>query len=323
MALSDLAVFTEYAYKAKTEVLAQQLALFNSATRGAIALRQAANQGDYNEAAFFGKVSGGLVVRRNAYGTGANSTAVMAQLTDRSVKVGAGTKTIALDPGQFKWIQQNPSVAGAAMGQQLAADDMADMLNTSIAAGYAAIAQVTANVYDGTAAVANHAALLQGSAKMGDMAANVLCWVLHSKVHTDIIAGNLTNAQNLFKFGDVNVMADFQGRPLIVTDSASLFTVDGVGAGVNKYHTLGLVSEGIVIEQNNDFTDNWETSNGQINIARTYQAEWTYNLGIKGFAWDKTNGGHSPTTAALTTATNWDKFATSSKDIAGVVVESR
>lgn len=323
MALSDLAVFTEYAYKAKTEILAQQLELFNSATRGAIALRQAANQGDYNEAAFFSKVSGGLVVRRNAYGTGANSTAVMANIIERSVKVGAGTKTIALDPGQFKWIQQNPAVAGAAMGQQLAADDMADMLNTSIAATYAALAQVTAVVHDGSAAVADHAALLKGSAKFGDMAGNVLCWVMHSKVHTDILSGNLTNAVNLFRFGDVNVMADFQGRPLIVTDSASLFAVNGVSSGIDEYHTLGLVSEGVTIEQNNDFTDNWETSNGQINIARTYQAEWTYNLGIKGFAWDKTNGGASPTTAALTTATNWDRFATSHKDLAGVVVETR
>jgi len=323
MALSDLAVFTEYAYKAKTEILAQQLELFNSATRGAIALRQAANQGDYNEAAFFAKVSGGLVVRRNAYGTGANSTASLAHLTDRSVKVGAGTKTISMDPSQFAWIQQNPSVAGAAMGQQLAVDDMADMLNTSVAAAYAALAQVSAVVYDGSAAIADHGALLAGSAKMGDMSGNVLCWIMHSKVHTDIIKGNLANAQNLFRFGDVNIMADYQGRPLIVTDSASLFTVDGVSAGINKYHTLGLVSEGIVLEQNGDFTDNWQTSNGQVNIARTYQAEWTYNLGIKGFAWDKTAGGHSPTTAALTTATNWDRYATSEKDLAGVVVESR
>ena len=323
MALSDLAVFSEYAYKAQTEILSQQLELFNTATRGAIAMRQAANQGDYNEAAFFAKVSGGLVKRRDAYGTGSNTTASLAMLTDRSVKVGAGTKTISMDPGQYKWIQQNPAVAGAAMGQQLAVDDMADMLNTAVAAGYSALAQVTAVVHDGSAAVADHAALLKGSSKFGDRSGAVLCWVLHSKVHTDIISANLTNAQNLFKFGDVNIMADFQGRPLIVTDSASLFTADGVSPGINKYHTLGLVSEGIVIEKNNDFTDNWETSNGQINIARTYQAEWSYNMGIKGFAWDKTNGGHSPTTAALTTATNWDRYATDVKDLAGVIVESR
>ena len=46
-------------------------------------------------------------------------------------------------------------------------------------------------------------------------------------------------------------------------------------------------------------------------------------MGVKGFAWDKANGSHSPTTAALTTATIWDKIATSYKDLAGVVVETR
>lgn len=323
MAISDLAVFTEYAYKTQTEILKQQIELFNAASRGTIVLRQAANQGDYNEAAFFAKVSGGLVVRRNQYGTGANSTASMAQLTERTVKVGAGTKTIEIDPGQFKWIKVNPEAAGAAMGKQLAVDSMADMLNTSVGAGYAALAQVAAVTNDASSATATHTALLGGSRKFGDRAQEILCWIMHSKVYNDLLAANLANSAQLFTFGGVNIMADFQGRPLIVTDSASLYTVDGVSAGVDMYHSLGLATEALVVEQNNDFTDNWETSNGQINIARTYQAEWTFNLGVKGFAWDKTNGGHSPTTAALTTATNWDRIATDVKDLAGVVVETR
>ena len=323
MALSDLAIFNEFAYKTKSEILAQNIELFNAATRGTIVLRQAANQGDYNEAAFFSKVSGGLVVRRNAYGTGNNSTATMAQLTDRSVKVGAGTKTVNIDPGQFKWIQMNPETAGSAMGKQLAIDDMADMLNTSVAAGYSALSQVTDVTYDGSAATATHVALLSGTRKMGDAAGNVLCWVMHSKVHNDLLALNLANSAQLFSFGAVNVMSDFQGRPFIITDSSSLVTVNGVSAGVDKYHSLGLTTEGLIVEQNNDFTDNWQTSNGQINIARTYQAEWSYNLGVKGFAWDKATGSHSPTTAALTTAANWDRIATSHKDLAGVVVETR
>jgi len=90
----------------------------------------------------------------------------------------------------------------------------------------------------------------------------------------------------------------------------------------NIYNTLGLVPGGIVVDQNNDFTDNLQTSNGDENIQRTYQAEWSYNLGIKGFTWDKTNGGHAPNDAALATSTNWDKIATSTKDLAGVLVLS-
>jgi hypothetical protein len=66
-----------------------------------------------------------------------------------------------------------------------------------------------------------------------------------------------------------------------------------------------------------------EITNGNENISRTWQAQWSFNLGLKGFAWDKTNGGKSPTTAALTTGTNWDKFATSNKDLPGVLVNTQ
>ena len=39
-------------------------------------------------------------------------------------------------------------------------------------------------------------------------------------------------------------------------------------------------------------------------------------------AWDKANGSHSPTDAALFTSTNWDKYSTSIKDLAGVILKS-
>ena len=100
-------------------------------------------------------------------------------------------------------------------------------------------------------------ALLSGTRKMGDSAGNVLCWVMHSKVHNDLLALNLANSAQLFSFGSVNVMSDFQGRPFIITDSSSLVTVDGVSSGIDKYHSLGLTTEGLIVEQNNDFTDNW------------------------------------------------------------------
>ena len=73
MALSDLAVYSEYAYSSFSEVLRQQIDLFNSATGGAIVLQGAAHQGDFSDVAFFAKVTGGLVRRRNAYGSGALS----------------------------------------------------------------------------------------------------------------------------------------------------------------------------------------------------------------------------------------------------------
>lgn len=323
MALSDLAVYSEYAYSSFTEVLRQQIDLFNGATGGAIVLQGAAHQGDFSDVAFFAKVTGGLVRRRNAYGSGTVAEKVMKHLVDTSVKVAAGTPPIRLDPGQFKWIQQNPEVAGAAMGQQLAIDTMADMLNVGLGSVYSALSQVAGVVYDATGNTApadkptwNN--FNNGQAKFGDASSQIGVWIMHSTPMHALYANNLNNSERLFTYGTVNVIRDPFGKLLVMTDSQNL-----VEAGSpNVYHILGLVPGAVMIGQNNDFDAAEETVTGDENIIRKYQAEWSYNVGIKGFAWDKANGGKSPTDAALFTSTNWDKYATSDKDLAGVVVET-
>lgn len=319
MALSDLSVFSEYAYAAMTEVLAQQVALFNEASNGTITLRSAAHQGDYSDVAFFKKVSG-LVRRRNAYGSGAVSEKVLQHIVDTMVKVAAGTPPVRLDPSQFKWIQLNPEVAGAALGQQLAKDAIADMLNTGIMAGQAALSGVVAIIYDGTGDspdTLNPIMLNNGVAKFGDAHDAIRAWIMHSGSLFQLYGNALTNTQMLFTYGTVNVRADAFGRRFVVSDVPVLFTA----GSPNIYWAMGLATDALRVDQNNDFTDNYQMINGDENIKRTYQAEWSYNLGVKGFAWDKTNGSHSPNDAALATASNWDKFATSNKDIAGIMVK--
>ena len=323
MALSDLAVYSEYAYASMTEVLRQRIDLFNAATGGAITLRSAAHQGDFSDVAFFAKISG-LVRRRNSYGSGSVGEKKLAHLVDTMVKVAAGTPPVRLDPGQFKWIQQNPEVAGAALGQQLAVDTMADMLNVGLGASYAALSAQTAVVYDATGNTSpentlSFGNLNNGQAKFGDQASTISAWVMHSKPMFDLYGKNLSNAERLFNYGNINVMRDPFGKLLVMTDSQNLV----ITGAPNNYAVLGLVPGAVIIDQNNDYTANEEAKNGDENIIRTFQAEWSYNVGVRGFAWDKTNGGKSPNDAALLTATNWDKYATSHKDLAGVVVKVR
>lgn len=320
MALSDLAVFSEHLYETSTEVLRQQIDLFNGASRGVITLSNGAMSGDYSESAFFQKISG-LVKRRNAYGTGAQSSKKLIHILDNMVKVAAGSVPVELDPGQFNWIQMNPEVAAAAMAQQLAVDTMADMLNTSLLVGRVALSNVSAVVFDATGETdkkLNLQAMNSASFKFGDRSSDIIAWVMHSTPLSNLFSGNIANANSLFNYGTINVLSDPFGRVYICTDAPGL-----VEAGTpNVFYTLGLTSAAIEVQQNNDFTDNFETKNGDENIKRTYQSEWSYNLGIKGFAWDKTNGGKSPNDAALATASNWDKFVTDNKDLAGVVVKS-
>lgn len=322
MALSDLAVYSEYAYSTATEILSQQIDLFNAATNGAIVLSLAANQGDFNDVAFFKKISG-LVRRRNAYGTGAVSEKNLQMLVDTMVKIAAGTPPVRIDPGMFRWIQLNPQVAGAVLGQQLAKDMLADMLNTGIGVACAALGNVAANKLDvhtasGTAGTMTFANLGAAAAKFGDRSDAIVAWIMHSTPFFQMYQTNLANAAQLFNYETVNVIRDPLGKLFVITDSPNMF----VDTTIDYYNTLGLVSGGLLIQQNNDFDAAEETVTGDENIQRKYQAEWSYNMGVLGFSWDKTNGGKSPADAALFTGSNWDQYATSHKDTAGVILQT-
>lgn len=327
MALSDLAVFSEYTRTSMTELLAQQVDLFNAASSGTIILRSKAHVGDYSEEYLFGKISG-LVRRRNAYGSGAISAVHLANLTDRMVKVAAGTPPVELNPSQWRWIQQDPQAAGAAMGMQLARDMLGDMLNIAVGSAAVAISNVPAVTRDITAYVGgttddgaypSFVNLTKTAGLFGDRASAIQAWVMHSDAMTRLWVNALQNNERLFFYGTVNVSRDSQGRLFIQTDSPNLI----IPGSPNEYRTLGLQPAAVVVDDNGDFDENMLTTNGDENLLRTYQAEWSYNMGLLGYAWDKTNGGHSPNDAALLTGTNWDKYATSIKDTAGVMLLSK
>ena len=318
MSLDTLKVFNQYVYRTSLELITQQIALFNQASQGALVLRNAANQGDFSDATFYSRVAG-LVRRRDAYGSGSVSEKELTMLLESSVKVAAGTAPVRIDPAWWNWIQRSPEEAGATLGKQLGEDMLADMLNTALKGLVAAISNVGATVvYDGTAGTPTLGTLNSGAALFGDRAQALACWVMHSKSVHDIYGNALTNANQLFTFGNVRVMQDGFGRPFIVSDAPDLFDATPTP---DNYRILGLVPGAAVVEQNNDYTENVETKNGNENIVRTWQAEWSYNLGLKGYTWDKSNGGKSPTNAALGTGSNWDKVATSIKDTAGVLVK--
>lgn len=324
MALSDFAVFNEYAYTAMTEILMQQIELFNAASEGTIVLVPSAHQGDYSEEVMYAKIQG-LTRRRNVYGDGTIQQKSLERLVDTSVKVAAGTVEMRIDKSMFTWIQRSPEEAGVVIGKQLAVDAMADMLNTGIGTCVAALKQTAEVVRDiSTVAAPNDKPsfieLTQTAGLFGDHQSDIRAWIMHSTPLTTLYVNALTNAQQLFTYGTVNVVRDPFGRLFVVTDSPNLQwagTTPEIG-----FYTLGLTNGAIYVGQNNDFDAVTQESTGSENLKRTWQAEWTFNSGVKGYAWDKANGGKSPTDAALLTSSNWDRYATSHKDLAGVILKS-
>lgn len=337
MALTDLQVYNRFTYLTMTEVLTQNVNLFNQATENALMLSAEPSGGDFKDEIFYGAVPG-LVRRRNPYGDGAVTEKVMNQKVDTLVKVAAGTPPVRMDPAWFAWIQRSPEEAAAAMGQQLAKQTLADMINVALGSVTAALSNNSAIINDisggvgasapaATNALPSPLALANTAGKLGDYMSEIVCWVMHSKSLTDLYGNALSNNERLFSYGNVNVVRDPFGRVYIMTDASALMEAADTTTTNGKhnawFHTLGLTPGAVEIETQADFYANVSETNGNENIHRTYQAEWSYMVGVKGFSWDKANGAKAPNDAALFTATNWDQIVASIKDGPGVFLKSQ
>lgn len=312
MSLTNLQIFNKYARKTIMGAQAQNTALFNAGSKGTLQLIGGNAEGSFDDMAFFKRLTG-VVRRRDAFGSGAVSPLTIESLLDTMVRVSAGTPPIDISPGQFDWINTAPEAIAAMVGKQIAEDTVLDMVNTAILGIKTALLNTAAASYTaGNAANLSLSVLNATAAKFGDRAQAIRAWLIHSKPMHDLYGAALTNGQNLFKSDTVNIVEDGFGRVFIVTDSPSL--VNG-----GAYYTIGLVDGAAIVRQNNDFRSNTETTNGDENIASTFQAQWSWSLGIKGFAWDKANGGASPNDSAIGSAANWDIYAQSVKDVAGVI----
>lgn len=317
----SLEKFNAQVYTVATELVDQAVDKFNAASRNALMLvPSGANVGDYNVAASF-KLMAGLVRRRDANnGTGAIGQVQLGHRKDVSVKVAGGTKEVEFERAQYNWIKQNPAQAAATIGEQLARAMLKDQLDVAITGLTAAVGANAAVVSDISGVVgsdtANFGALVTAAGKFGDRSGSIAAWVIHSKVMNDLRLLAVNNTTRLFEYGTVNVYADPFGRVFVITDSPAL-------VNTAKYRTLGLVEGAARVEPNGDFDATLVDVTGKENIQTKYQAEWSYNLGLLGYAWKASSGGSSPSDTALGTGTNWEKTATSNKDTAGVMLVSK
>lgn len=314
----DLQVFNKQTYAAMTETVAQDIDKFNEASQGAIQLINEPFGGDFNIEASF-KAIAGLVRRRNAYGTGTVAAKRLEQMLDVAVKVAAGTPPIEYEKQQYSWILQNPELAALTVGEQLARARLADMLNAGILGASSAISGNVNAVHGNGTDAASFRLLNVGAAKLGDRSSAIRAWIIHSTTMHNLFDNALANSENLFRYDGVNVVRDPFGRVFVVTDAPALV---GNNAGTAFYNTLGLVEGAVVVNDNNDFNAELVPGTGGENIKYTYQAEWTFGAGVKGYAWDVAAGGKSPTDASIGTPTNWDLIASSVKDTAGVIIKS-
>lgn len=315
MALSNMQVFNQYLMEATAETLGQQIDKFNAASNGAIVLTSLNFEGDFFERSFYSALhSAKRRVDRYA-ANGSVSSTPLAQLRESAVKVAGGFGPISFEPAQMTWIRKNEAEAIAVISAQLSEAMMQDQLNAAIAALVAAISnQVTAkNDVSATLGI-SYSAMNSAHALFGDSSMGLVAQVMNGTAYHKLVGQNLTSTPQLFQAQNV-IVVDILGKPVIVTDSPALYA-----AGTpNKLNVLSLVSGAATVMDGSDVVTNIETSNGNARIETTMQADYSFGLALKGYSWDVTNGGKSPTDAEIATGSNWDKVATDIKHTAGVI----
>lgn len=318
---SDFKIYDDRVAAGFVETLVQTTDAFNAASRNSIRMVTKRLPGAYEQSSFFQNI-GSLVTRRDVTSVSAATDLALTQEEFISVKLNRKIGPVAqtLDAFRKKGLAAGEGSLSFLIGTQVAKAVAVDQLNTGIAAAAAALAAQAAVYHDGSAGTVTNAMLVNALAKMGDSADRIVCWVMHSKVYYDLVKQQI--ADNIFGISNMVVAQASPislNRPILVTDSADLFT----DATPDTYITLGLTEDAVRLEDSEEETLETAIVTGLENLVVRLQGEFAYNLHVKGFKWDTTNGGANPANAAVATGSNWDKVVASYKDLGGVALKTQ
>lgn len=322
---SDGVIRQEYLEAGFIEGYAQNLDAFNAASGGSLVLTDQSKEGYYAQQRFFDALGDSLISRRDLTSTSAATgiKPTMDEVID--VKLFRKAGPVDFTHGMFRTMQLSPEAFSRQLGVRVAQRAIKRQLNDILAAAVAALSGVAAvnhDATDGDFAFTDMNALL---GKFGDARQSIAAAVMHSKVFTDLVGDAISNYK-IENVAGVSIvqggLPGLMGRAVIVTDSASLVNSDGITSGTDSYYTLGLVQgAGMVTEsESREFVEYYLDRD---QITKRIHGEIAYNVGVKGFKWDISNGGANPDDATLATASNWDQVVADKRDVAGVLAESQ
>lgn len=327
---TDVQVYEEQFQGGFIETIYQNVQAFNEASLGALAMRTEDLLGHYEQEAFWDDVSS---ISRRDSSAGSGTTVTPTKLTQDEfvgVKLDRRNGPYETNLDAFTKIGENPGPTfSRIIGVQTAEAVPQEQLNRALAALEAKLDATSGLEHDRTGGTMRHQDLIDGLSQRGDQAGEVVLWVMHSKPYYDLVKDEATSSNSIFS-SEIFASQVFEGtpasvnRPVLVTDSSSLKETDGVSSGTDKYSTLGLTQEAAEIVMSQPpvaVLDGPQT--GSENLYFEWQAEYSYNLRLKGCKWDTTNGGKNPTNAAVATATNWDDAVSDDKGLPGVIVTSQ
>lgn len=302
MSLAQMQIYNTEIQTSTIEMVDQMVLNIAAASRGAIQLTSIRNMGDFAKTAMWQNLSSARRrVDRNA-AIASQSATNLVQIENVGVKVAGAYGPVLLEPSQITWLQEDPASAIAAISRYFAESLVQDQLNTGILSAVAAINNQAALVNDVLTGKITQTAINGSHAKFGDMSQMLVCDVMQGQTYHKLVDQGLANGNELFKAENVTIV-DILGKAVVITDAPALLDL---ATTPDQDIVLSLVAGGLEVSDNSDLITNLDTTNGKTRIETTFQADYTFNVKLKGYAWDVTNGGSSPLDAELATGSNWD-----------------
>jgi hypothetical protein len=319
---TDVVVDENHIYGGIFEEMEQNLASLTTGSRGTILINDSRVKGDYGYDSFFASISN--MIERRVSDTVSDGTATEALEKEYvSVKLKRRAQ-VEWTLDAFKSKQLDPAGFAVVLGREFQKRKLQDMINIGMTAVATALETQAALTNDQSSASITHGQINSAFAKRGDKSFEIAAVAIHSTPYHDLISQALTDKMpaniggGAIQVGTVPVF----GRAALISDSAGL--TDANGSAADTYNTLGLVPGALMIEQSEPETlIPADLVTGKHNLILRFQAEYVFNLAVKGFAWNVSGGGTNPTDAAVATTSNWTQVDTDDKTLAGVLLVNK
>lgn len=311
--LDHRTVFNTYVMPMTLEAFVEKVRLFNQASNGAIILNADSFSGDFRTRAFFDNVvAAGRRVNRYGPNTDAPITSIMDH-TETEVKVAGGFGPVVYEPSEMTWLNE-PTARGIDIAAQSFADALLfDQINTALGAAVGAIRSQPDTVYGDTTTDLTYRTINLAHARFGAASQLLQTDFMTGLQYHALIDQNLQNEAVLFEAGNVRVVS-ILGKTTVIVDAPALTDE------VNKVsNVLSLVSGAVTVSDSGDIITNVDTTNGKQRIETSFQADYTFNLKVKGYSWDTVTGGKSPEDSELYSGYNWDRVNKQVITTAGVM----
>lgn len=330
-ASGDVKIYQPQMQGAFIETIQQNVDAFNEASRGALRFQTRELKGQYEQEAFFDEVSN--IARRDPSAESSSTVPATKLTQDEFVGVKLSRRN-----GPYEWNISAAKLAGfdpgrfsIAVGEQTAVATPKEMIDRALGGVEAkldAVSALSVDRFTSSPSTIRTTDLVSALKNFGDQAGRIVAWVMHSAPFYDLVAEQLASSASVLATLPWGAMVAEAtpvtlNRPVLVIDSPSLVSsTDGSSAEADVYSTLGLTAGAMDIEITEPPLAVLEgPRTGSDNLYFTWQAEYSYNLKMKGCAYN-TGAGANPNDAAVANASNWATKVADNKLLPGVIIKT-